>query len=58
MGDRYVVEINYKSGWRNDQRILYSNDGLVFVSYDHYQTFSRIAVSVLADCSIHFLDFS
>lgn len=38
----YEADINYKSGWRNDQRILYSNDGLVFVSYDHYQTFTEI----------------
>ena len=38
----YEADINYKSGWRNDQRILYSNDGLIFVTYDHYQTFVEI----------------
>ena len=37
--------INYglkNSGKRNRQRIVYSNDGLIFVSYDHYQTFYEI----------------
>ena len=35
----YEADINYESGYRNRQRILYSNDGLIFVTYDHYQTF-------------------
>ncbi len=38
----YEADINYTVGFRNTQRILYSNDGLVFVSYDHYQTFYEI----------------
>ena len=38
----YEADINYKSGWRNSQRILWSNDGLVFVTYDHYETFYEI----------------
>ena len=38
----YEADINYVRGWRNDQRILYSNDGPVFVAYDHYQTFIEI----------------
>ena len=38
----YEADINYESGYRNRQRILYSNDGLVFVTYDHYQTFYEI----------------
>ena len=36
------ADINYVGGGRNSQRILYSNDGLVFVTYDHYQTFYEI----------------
>jgi hypothetical protein len=35
----YEADINYDGGYRNRQRILYSSDGLMFVSYDHYQTF-------------------
>jgi len=38
----YEADINYVSGTRNSQRILYSNDGLVFVTYDHYRTFIEI----------------
>jgi hypothetical protein len=29
-------------GYRNNKRILYSNDGLIFVSYDHAQTFYEL----------------
>ena len=38
----YEADINYKGGFRDGQRIIYSNDGLIFVSYDHYQTFFEI----------------
>ncbi|MBQ8868150.1 MAG: phage head morphogenesis protein [Oscillospiraceae bacterium] len=38
----YEADINYKTGQRNSQRILWSNDGLIFVTYDHYQTFYEI----------------
>ena len=36
------ADIDYISGYRNYSRILYSNDGLVFVTYDHYKTFYEI----------------
>lgn len=38
----YEADINYDGGFRNTHRILYSNDGLVFVTYDHYNTFYEI----------------
>lgn len=38
----YEADINYKTGRRNEQRILWSNDGLIFVTYDHYETFYEI----------------
>ena len=38
----YEADINYKTGHRNSQRILWSNDGLIFVTYDHYATFYEI----------------
>ena len=38
----YEADINYYSGKRNSQRVLWSNDGLVFVTYDHYITFVEI----------------
>ncbi len=40
----YEADINYHGGYRNEQRILYSNDGLIFVSRDHYKTFYEIVV--------------
>ena len=36
------ADINYEQGKRNDQRIIWSDDGLVFASYDHYETFHEI----------------
>lgn len=38
----FEADINYVGGFRNRERILYSNDGLIFVTYDHYQTFYEI----------------
>lgn len=38
----YEADINYNGGYRNRERILYSNDGLIFATYDHYQTFYEI----------------
>jgi hypothetical protein len=36
------ADIDYEKGFRNRRRILYSNDGLIFASYDHYHTFYEI----------------
>ena len=38
----YEADINYRNGKRNKQRVVWSNDGLVFVTYDHYETFYEI----------------
>lgn len=38
----YEADINYISGKRNTQRIVWSNDGLIFITYDHYKTFYEI----------------
>ena len=38
----YEADINFTSGFRGYERILFSNDGLVFVTYDHYNTFQVI----------------
>lgn len=38
----YEADINYSTGYRGVERILFSNDGLIFVTYDHYQTFQVI----------------
>jgi ribonuclease len=38
----YEADINYSSGFRGNERLLYSNDGLIYKTVDHYQTFTRI----------------
>lgn len=38
----YEADINYNEGYRNSQRILFSNDGLVFVTYNYYMTFCEV----------------
>ena len=38
----YEADINYIGGFRKAERILYSSDGLIFATYDHYQTFVEI----------------
>ena len=39
----YEADINSTSGYRGNERILYSNDGVIFVTYDHYKTFYEIS---------------
>ena len=39
----YEADINYYSGKRNGHRIVFSNDGLVFVTYDHGFTFYEVS---------------
>ena len=39
----YEADINYYSGKRNGHRIVWSSDGLIFVTYDHYRTFIEVA---------------
>lgn len=36
------ADIDYKYGTRNAKRILYSNDGLIYKTSDHYKTFQSI----------------
>lgn len=39
-GRRYVeADLNYNCGKRNADRLVFSNDGLIFVTHDHYKTF-------------------
>lgn len=38
----YEADINYTRGKRNSHRVVWTNDGLIFVTYDHYQTFVEI----------------
>lgn len=38
----YEADFDFVDEYRNKKRILYSNDGLIFASYDHAQTFHEI----------------
>ncbi|HPI73179.1 MAG TPA: ribonuclease domain-containing protein [bacterium] len=36
------ADLDYQGGRRNAKRLLYSNDGLSYVTVDHYQTFTEV----------------
>lgn len=38
----YEADFDYNGGYRNLKRIVFSNDGLMFVTYNHYLTFSEV----------------
>lgn len=38
----YEADINYISGYRGNDRIVYSSDGLIYKTSDHYKTFTEI----------------
>ena len=35
----YECDIDYQGGYRNNARLIYSNDGLIFKTDDHYTSF-------------------
>lgn len=38
----YECDVNYNGGYREAERILYSNDGLIYYTDDHYETFTQL----------------
>ena len=38
----YECDVNYEGGYRGSDRIIYSNDGLVYFTEDHYNTFELL----------------
>ncbi len=38
----YECDIDYDGSYRNAKRIIYSNDGLIFYTEDHYETFEQL----------------
>lgn len=38
----YECDIDFDGTYRNSKRIIYSNDGLVFYTEDHYKTFEQL----------------
>ncbi len=42
-GRKYTeCDVNYEGGYRGSERIIFSNDGLIFYTDDHYQTFIQL----------------
>ena len=40
--DYYECDINYDGGYRGEERIIYSDDGLIYYTDDHYETFELL----------------
>ncbi|MGN0294809.1 MAG: ribonuclease domain-containing protein [Lachnospiraceae bacterium] len=38
----YECDVNYEGGYRGAERLLYSSDGLIYYTGDHYKTFEQI----------------
>ena len=38
----YECDVNYEGGYRGDERIVYSNDGLIYYTDNHYKTFTLL----------------
>ena len=38
----YECDIDYEGGYRNEKRIVFSNDGLIYYTEDHYESFEEI----------------
>ncbi|MDY4970618.1 MAG: ribonuclease domain-containing protein [Lachnospiraceae bacterium] len=38
----YECDVNYEGGYRGAERLLYSNDGLIYYTGDHYKTFKQL----------------
>lgn len=42
-GRRYTeCDVNYAGGFRGGERIVFSNDGLIYYTNDHYQSFTQL----------------
>ncbi len=37
----FEADLDYNCGNRGANRVIFSNDGLIFVTYDHYNTFEQ-----------------
>lgn len=38
----YECDINYEGGYRGAERLVYSNDGLIYYTADHYESFELL----------------
>lgn len=38
----YECDVNYEGGYRDEYRIIFSNDGLIYYTEDHYESFELL----------------
>jgi len=38
----YECDVNYAGGFRGAERLVYSNDGLIYYTSDHYSSFTQL----------------
>lgn len=38
----YECDVNYEGGYRGEERIVFSNDGLIYYTKDHYESFEQL----------------
>ena len=38
----YECDVGYRGGARGPERLVYSDDGLIFYTADHYESFTRL----------------
>lgn len=38
----YECDVNYEGGYRGGERLVYSSDGLIYYTSDHYKTFEQL----------------
>ncbi len=38
----FEADINYRCGHRGADRLLYSSDGMIFITQDHYKSFKQV----------------
>lgn len=38
----YEADINYEGGYRGAERLVYSNDGLIYYTKNHYDSFTKL----------------
>ncbi len=38
----HECDVNYSGGYRGAERLVYSNDGLIYYTEDHYESFEKM----------------
>lgn len=41
----FECDINYEGGYRGPERLVYSSDGLIYYTPDHYETFTEVGAA-------------